>query len=97
MRRQKASRSRLSLEAKVRALKLLKVDKMDPDDILIDLENTFGIKIAHSNWERPKRFLKRIEQGVIKLCSQDGPHLQRLLKLLKQAQLIQLSGDEYEQ
>lgn len=93
MRRQRNSRSRLSLEAKVRALKLLKVDMVEPEEILTDIENTFGVKIANSNWERPKRFLKRIEEGIIKLCSQDGPHSQRLLKLLKQAQLIQPNGD----
>jgi hypothetical protein len=93
MRQQHNGRS-LSLEARVRAMKLLKVDGAGPQEILTDLENTFGIKIAHSNWERPERFLKRIEEGIVNLCLQDGPHLQRLLKLLKQAQLIQSNGDD---
>lgn len=95
MRQKRKGRSRLPIEAKVRALKLLKVDGLEPNEILTDLESTFGIKIADSNWERPKRFLNRIEEGIIKLCTRDGPHLQRLLKLLKQAQLIRL-GDKDE-
>lgn len=97
MRRKQNGRSRLPLEAKVRAIKLLKIDGYEPEDILTDLESSFGITIANSNWERPKRFLKRIEEGLIKLCGQDGPHLQRLLKLLKQAQLIQSNGDVNDQ
>lgn len=97
MRHKQNRRSRLSLEAKVRAIKLLKIDGLGPEEILTDLESTFGITIANSNWERPKRFLKRIEEGLIKLCGENGPHLQRLLKLLKQAQLIQSNGDVHDE
>lgn len=87
-------RQPLSLEVKVRAIKLWKIDNVEPREIVESLETTFGIKIAHSNWERPKRFLKRIEEGLIRLCEEEGPHTDRLIKLLKQAQLIQLKDDE---
>ena len=84
----------LSLEAKVRAIKLWKIDGMEPKEIIESLETTFGIKIAHTNWERPKRFLERLEQKVIRLCEEEGSHTDRLIKLLKQAQLIQLDEEE---
>jgi len=84
-----SGRNSLPIEAKVRALKLWKIDDFDPDKILEDLENTFGVKIAHSNWEYPEAFLERIEHSVIKQLSQEGNiHRSHLVKLLKQAGLI---------
>lgn len=88
----------LSLEVKVRAIKLLKIDEFAPKDILEDLETTFGIKIAKSNWDRPNQFLKRIEEGLIRLYNKpDYVHRQRLIKLLKQAELVAEDNDKESQ
>ena len=93
MRHEYDGRSTLSLEAKVRAMKLWKIDGFEPEDILTDLENTFGVEIALSNWDRPSQFLKRIEHSLTKLCMKETIYQQRLLKLLKQAELIQADED----
>jgi len=87
-------REELTLEMKVRAMKLLKIDKYEPEDILTDLESTFGLKILDSGWKNPELFLRRIEKSVIGLVLKSGPHTQRLLKLLTQAQLVDITGDK---
>jgi hypothetical protein len=84
-------RNQLSMEAKVRAIKLWNVDGMLPTDILDDLERVFGIKIAESNHKQPKRFLQQIERNLIKLLDQEleeNVHRSRLYKLLSQSGLV---------
>jgi hypothetical protein len=84
-----SGRNSLPIEAKVRALKLWKIDQFDSNKIFEDLENTFGITIAHNNWKYPETFLENIERNVIKLLGQEtNVRRSHLVKLLRQAGLI---------
>jgi len=87
--KERKERSFLTLEAKVRAIKLLKVDNWNPEEILGDLEDTFGVKIEQKTWDDPERYLQKIETELQKLYLKIGPHRPRLIKLLLQAQLIE--------
>lgn len=95
--REKKQRGELTLEAKVRAIKLWNIDEWEPEDIIEHIERTFGIKIADSNWERPNSFLERIQEGLIQLYTREGTHRPHLIKLLTQAGLIQNIEDNVEE
>lgn len=88
-REERKERSSLTLEAKVRAIKLLKVDNWNPQEVLQDLEATFGVKIEQKVWDDPSRLLRKIETELQELYLKVGPHRPRLVKLLLQAQLIE--------
>jgi hypothetical protein len=82
-------RNNLSVEAKVRAVKLWKIDGVDPGDVLNDIENTFGVTLTEGNHKQPTRFLKQIEGNIIRMLSkEENVHKSRLIKLLQQAGLI---------
>jgi hypothetical protein len=96
--KERKERCFLSLEAKVRAMKLLKVDNWDPRVVLEDLESTFGVKIEQRTWDDPGRLFQKIEEELQELYLKIGPHRPRLVKLLLQAQLIEkdtfIQGDQ---
>lgn len=83
------AKSELTLEAKVRALKLIKVDSWEAEKVLENLEQVFGVKFSQAKWDNPDAFLEDVENEVMGLYYQTGPHRQRLVKLLLQAQLIE--------
>jgi hypothetical protein len=87
--RERKERCILTLEAKVRSMKLLKVDNWEPEVVLEDLESTFGVKIEQKIWDEPGRFFQKIEEELQELYLKIGPHRPRLVKLLLQAQLIE--------
>jgi len=95
--KERKQRDELTLEAKVRAIKLWNIDEWEPEDIIEHIEKTFGIKIADSNWERPNGFLERIQEGLIQLYTHEGTHRLHLIKLLTQAGLIQNIEDNVEE
>jgi len=85
-----AKSDKLSLEAKVRAVKLWNVDNWNPEDILQDLEKTFGIKFSEKDLKEPSKYLDAVRSEIINSYLQKGPHQQRLIKLLLQAGLIDI-------
>lgn len=91
-------RNKLPLEAKVRALKLLKIDGFKPEDVLQDLENTFGIKITAYNRKHPKHFFEQVQMNIIELLALEGNvKRSRVVKLLRQAGLlgsIEVGGEQ---
>ncbi len=87
---------KIPIEVKVRAVKLYLVDECDPEEILEDLEKTFGFKVAPSYWDRPLEFIRRMRQSLTNICARDNkqdPEKQRAAKLLEQAGLIDQDKD----
>lgn len=79
--------SKLSLEAKVRAIKLVEVDGLTAADALADLEQSFGIIIKDQ--QKPEDIIKNMARDIIKQLHQTSDvSRSRLVKLLVQAQLI---------
>jgi len=84
-------RKRVPVEAKVRAMKLWKIDGFDPSDIVEDIEATFGVQLSETAHERPKKFLERLQGSLQRDLFNEKlgrNERQRLVKLLKQAGLI---------
>ena len=78
----------LSLEGKVRVLKLSKVDGLTPEEIVEDLAQSFGFTCK----DEPAYFLKKIENSIMKMLHKSKARKkQRLVKLLIQSGLIGLS------
>lgn len=87
----KKKRRRIPVEAKVRAMKLWKIDNFDPHDIVEDIEATFGVRLSSTAHERPHRFLERVQGSLQRDLFNEKlsrNERQRLVKLLKQAGLI---------
>lgn len=96
----KHRRDPLPLEARVRALKLWLIDEWEPSDVIDDLEGTFGITLARTNHQRPRRFLVRLQQYIQKRLFDSRlskKERQQLNKLLQQAELISYLEDDNEQ
>ena len=83
------AKSRLTLEAKVRAVKLIKIDSWEAEKVLENIEQVFGVKFSQHTWDNPDAYLEDVETEVMDLYFKIGPHRPRLVKLLLQAQLIE--------
>lgn len=79
----------LTLEAKVRAVKLIKVDSWEAEKVLENIEQIFGVKFSQHTWDNPDAYLEDVETEIMDLYFKLGPHRPRLVKLLLQAQLIE--------
>jgi hypothetical protein len=79
----------LTLEAKVRAIKLIKVDSWEAEKVLENIEQVFGVIFSQNTWDNPDAYLEDVENEIMDLYFKTGPHRQRLVKLLLQAQLIE--------
>lgn len=77
---------KITLEAMVRLVKLVKIDSMSPADAVTDIETSFGIHLKGD----PEEIYRHYWGEVIHQLSIAKGSRSRIVKLLKQAQLIEI-------